>query len=142
MAQSHSAEGRLLAFLGSVLPEGSELALILRDLLDDEPESEPGEARFVADAHSVIFALIGSGFLMLAIGAGAAIDALWGHRVANLAGAVLFAPVVFLIALAQYVQLAKFRHRFDGVQPVIGPVAWAGCGLVTISVVLWVALHK
>lgn len=142
MAQSQTAEGRLLAFLGKVCPDGSEPALMIRDLLDDAPESEPGEARFVADAHSVIFGLVGSGLLLLAIGVAAAMDALWGHRVANRAGAILFAPAVFLLALAQFVQLAKFRHRFDGVQPVIGPIAWVACGLVAISVVVWGTLHK
>lgn len=138
MPDRGSLEGRIIGCLAKVFPKLSQPRLIVGDLLDDAPEKEPGEAKFVADAHSVIFALVGALSLLLAIGAGAAVDSLWGHTAANLAGAVLFAPVAFFMSLAVLVQVAKFRRRFDGVQPRLGRLSWAACIAIVLAVAFYV----
>ncbi len=135
--QSRSAEGRILATLARPFARESQPALILRDLLDDGPSTEEGEARFVADAHSVIFTIVAGIASLLAIGTMAAADSIWGHAVARRTGAILMAPSAFFISIAVLVQIAKFRGKCDGVQPVLGKISWMTCGVVVLAVSLY-----
>lgn len=137
--ESRALEGRIVAFLARVFPEQSQPRLIVGDLLDDAPETEPGEAKFVADAHSVIFSIVAGVASLPAIAAMAGLDHLFGHETARRAGAILLAPTAFFMALGVLVQLAKFRGRFDGVQPHLGRGSWAVCIAVVTAVALYLA---
>jgi hypothetical protein len=134
--QSRSAESRLVAALGGLFPDGSQPALYIGDLSKDGPATEPGEQRFVADGHSAIIAFLGAICVLVAVGIDAGVDWLWGHEASSLAGAVLFVPTVFLMMLAAAVQVAKFRGRFDGTQPLLGRFSWAACLAVTVAVAI------
>jgi hypothetical protein len=134
--QSRSTERRLVAALGRLVPDGSQPALFIGDLLKEGPVTEPGEQRFVADGHSALFALLGAIWLLVAIGVDAGVDSLWGLEVARRAGGVLFAPAIFLMMLASVVQVAKFGGRFEGVQPVVGRFSWVACVAVPAAVLI------
>lgn len=138
--QSQSAEGRILGALGRwLLPKNSQPALILRDLLDDAEETEEGEAKFVADAHSVIFAIIAGLLSLPAIALMAAAARIWSQDIARRCGAILWAPTAFFISLALALQVAKFRGRHRGAQPMLGNGSWVCVGLVVFAVALFFA---
>ena len=94
----------------------------------------------MADGHTIFFSVVGSVLLVIAIGIMAGVDALWGHDVARRSGALLLAPAIFLITLSLLVQVAKFRRRFDGIQPVIGRLSWAICITVVLAVAIIFAI--
>jgi hypothetical protein len=131
-----SLECRILGAIGRALPEGSGAAEILSNMLESAPEQEAGEAAATADLHSVVYAALGVVALLVGIGLDAALDTLAGHTASRRAGAVLFAPVAFFMSLALLIQLAKYRRRFQGIQPVLGRASWFLCFAMVLFVVL------
>jgi hypothetical protein len=134
--RSRSPGGRILARLEGLLPDGSPSALYIGDLLKEGPTTDPEEQKFVADGQSAILSFLGAVLLFPAIGAGALVNALWGLGASRPVAGVLFVPAVFVMMVAMLVQVAKFRSRFDGVQPLFGHISWAICVAVTAAVAI------
>jgi hypothetical protein len=96
-------------------------------ILLEIPEDAPGHANLNADAHTVVHSIAAVVLLFVCIGATAAADALFGSVAATVTGTLLVMPPVFFLSLMVVVQVAKFRRRFSGIQPVLGRLSWAFC---------------
>ena len=134
-----SAECRLVASLARVLPEGSTPRDTIREAVQAAPETQPGEAAFTTDIHSLAFTFAATIPLIPLIGCAALIDNLYGRMAARRFEAFAFAPLVFFMALALLLQIAKFRKRFDGCIPLLGRPSWvtAFAAPLTVALMMW-----